>query len=93
MSPLEAQKRLLIAESELNRANLADGLAGLGSGVAAMVDGATRVETLCSALVTVLSGVLEIGRTTAPGAGKPSLLSSVITGGRLFASLWKTFRS
>jgi hypothetical protein len=69
MTPLEAQKRLLIAESELNRANLAEGLAGLGSGVAAMVAGATRVETLCSSLVTV------------------------ITGGRLFASLWKTFRS
>lgn len=93
MTPLQAQKQLLIAESELNRTQLATELARLGDGVGTIAAGATHVEMLFSSLATVVAGLLDVGGTVTPGAGKPSLLSMVIKGGSLAASLWKTFRS
>jgi hypothetical protein len=93
MSPLQVQKQLLIAESELNRALLATELVRLGDGVTTIAAGVTRVEMLLSSLVTVVAGLLHFGRTVTPGADKPSLLSMVIKGGSLIASLWKTFKS
>ncbi len=85
MSPLETQKRLLIAESEVNRANLATGLAGLSRGVATIVAGASQVETLFSSLASVLG----FSRAAAPPAAKPELLGNVIT---VCTSLWQMFR-
>ncbi len=85
MSPLEARKRLLIAESELNRTRMAAELAGLGSGVATIVAGATHIETLLSSL----AGVFGFGRANASPGAKPALLSTVIT---VCTTLFQIFR-
>ena len=92
MSQLEAQKRLLIAESELNRARLATELAGLGSAVSAVADGATRVEQLFSTILTVVSGLVTRRSEAPAAAGKPSLITKVISAGSLLASLWQVMR-
>jgi hypothetical protein len=84
MSPLEAQKRLLIAESELNRAQLARSLAGLG-GVATIVAGAAHVESLFSSLVAVLG----LGRADPAPVDRSGLLGNAIAVG---SSLWRMFR-
>jgi hypothetical protein len=92
MSALEVQKRLLIVESELNRARLAADLAGLGDGVATITEGATRFEAMFASLVDVTHGLLDLGKAVPSGAGRSSLLSTVIAGGSLLATLWQTFR-
>lgn len=92
MSPLEVQKQLLIAESELNRARLASELAGLGDGVATITVGAARFETMCTSLIDVTHGLLDLGKSPA-GAGRSSLLSTVIAGGSLLATVWQAFRA
>ena len=93
MNPLEVQKQMLVAESELNRARLASELAGLGDGVATITDGASRFEAMCASLVDVTHGLLDLGKAAPSGAGKSSLFSAVIAGGSLLATLWQTFRS
>jgi hypothetical protein len=85
MSPLEARKRLLIAESELNRARMAIELTNLGSGVATFVASASHIETLLSSL----AGVLGFGRAEAPPAAKPAVLGTVIA---VCTTLWQVFR-
>lgn len=92
MSALEVQKRLLIAESELNRARLAADLAALGDGVTTITQGATRFEAMCASFVDVTRGLLDLGRSAPAAAGRSSLLSTVIAGGSLLATLWQTFR-
>lgn len=84
MSPLEARKRLLIAESEVNRSKMATGLAGLGSGVATIIAGASKVETLISSLAAVIG----LWRPAHPPAGKP-IIGTVIN---MAATLWQMFR-
>lgn len=85
MSPLEARKRLLIAESELNRARMAIELTNLGSGVATFVAGASHIETLLSSL----AGVLGFGRAEAPPVAKSAVLGTVIA---VCTTLWQVFR-
>jgi len=85
MTPLAAQKRLLIAESELNRARLASDLASLSSGVANIVAGASQVETVFSSLV----GLLGLWRSRPSSAGKPAVLGTVIN---VVTSLWQLFQ-
>lgn len=93
MSPLEAQKRLLIAESELNRTRLAKELASLGSGVVTITDGAARLGTMVSSLVTVVAGLVDRGSAAPAAPKKPSLVTTVIAGVGLATSLWQAFRS
>lgn len=92
MSTLEVQKRLLIAESELNRARLAADLANLGGGLATITASVTHIEAMFTSFVEVTHGLLDLGKTAPGGAGR-SLLSTVISGGSLIATLWQAFRS
>lgn len=85
MTPLAAQKRLLIAESELNRARLASDLASLSSGVANIVAGASHVETVFSSLV----GLFGLWRSRPSPAGKPAAFGTVIN---VVTSLWQLFQ-
>ena len=84
MNALEARKRLLIAESELNRARLASSLASRGSGVADIATGATRVGTLLSSLAAVFGS----GRSPPPAGGSLALFGSVLS---LGTTLWQMF--
>lgn len=91
MNALESRKRLLIAESELNRAKLVIDLAALTAEAKTLATRAVGFGSLASSLVGLLSGLLT-SRKTATRAAEPSWFQNLIKGAGVVASLWKAFR-
>jgi len=93
MKPLESRKQLLIAESELNRAQLLQEWQVVRLEVQAMADQAKSVRSMASAVVTLVAGATACcHKKTAPGAKKPSWLESAIKGASMISNLWQSFR-
>jgi hypothetical protein len=93
LSPLESRKRLLIAESELNRAQMMEDLAALKSDAGALVDRVKSYGSIASSVATLVSGVAAFrGAQPANGDGKSHWLRKVIRGAGLVSSLWRAFR-
>jgi hypothetical protein len=93
VSPLELRKELLIAESELNRAQLAGDLAALTAGVRNLTARATSVSALASAVALLVAGVLAFrrGRASSNGA-KFSWLETALRGAQVAGSIWLACR-
>ncbi len=96
LSPLAARKRLLLMESEINRAKLGEAIQDWQDEFERSKEQLTRLTSLASLAGKVASAVPAIGRffTRRPGAtGKktklPFWLNSMVTG----TSLWLLFRS
>lgn len=92
MTALEARRRLLLAESEFNRARLVADLAALAACVRAQRDRAGSLAAVASSAVT-LAGMLS-GRGGRPTAARPgrSWLEVIVTGGALLTRLWGSLR-
>jgi hypothetical protein len=94
LSPRESRKRLLIAESELNRARMMEDAATLKSEVHGLVDRVKSFDSIASIAATLVSGLAGFQREkTANGDGKSHWLRRVIKGAGLVSSLWRAFRS
>mgnify|MGYP006389099345 FL=1 len=94
MKPLESRKRLLIAESELNRAQLAEELTALTAGVRALTDRAKSFGTIASSAAVLVAGLATFRRGKPVGAErKPSWLQTIFKGAGLVSTLWLAFRS
>jgi hypothetical protein len=94
MNPLASRKKLLIAESELNRAQLIREWQAMAHGVHALAQEARTIRSLASAAASLITGVLSLRRKkTAPAAEKPSWLQTILKGAGMISSLWSTFRS
>jgi HPt (histidine-containing phosphotransfer) domain-containing protein len=94
MNPLVSRKKLLIAESELNRAQLARDWQNLTDDVHALAGQANTLCSLASAATTLLSGWLASRReAAAPDAEKTSWLQKILKGAQLAGSLWSEFRA
>jgi hypothetical protein len=93
LSPLEARKRLLIAESELNRAHLTRDMATLAAGVRQFRDQAGTLGTTVSSSVKVVAGLsaLRRGRSAEKGA-KRSWLKTIFKSAGLISILWRELR-
>ena len=89
MKPLESRKRLLLAESELNRAQMVRDLTALTTGVRALTYRATHWESLVSSAALVAMGltVFQRGQPVGPVA-KPTKLNYVLNGAALLGALW-----
>src|SRR3954468_24774080 len=94
VSPLEMRKDLLIAESELNRAQLMEKWEAATEWHRTLSAGARTVGSVASAAALLVSGVRAFRRKRDPqhGAGV-SWLQPLIKGAGLVASLCDTFRS
>ena len=94
LSPLESRKRLLLAESELNRAQLLGDVAALAGGLRLLGARAKSFEAVASA-AAVLFSALAAGRRagTAKPAPKRAWLTTLIRGAGLLSSLWLAFRT
>jgi hypothetical protein len=94
MTPLESRKQLLLAESELNRAQLLQEWQTLADEARAL---ARRVGTLGSMAAAVTSFIvgLTAGRrpAAAPAPEKPSWWRTLLKGASLAGSFWSEFRS
>ncbi len=89
MKPLTLRKQLLIAESELNRAQLLGEITALKADVRSLADRAQTFGSIASSaagLMNFLSG------KPAPAAAKPSRIQTVLKGIGLVSNLWLMFR-
>jgi len=93
LNPRAAQKELLIAESELNRAQLVwDGQA-LAHEVRALTHQAQTIASLASAAATLVAGFVSLRRKKSVAvAGRYSWLQALLQGSQTARSLWSKFR-
>jgi hypothetical protein len=93
MNPLISRKKLLIAESDLNRAQLVQDWQSMTDDAHALARQAGTICSLASAATTLVSGWLSFRRqTSAPAAEKTSWLQNIMKGAQLAGSLWSEFR-
>lgn len=90
MNPIASQKLLLIAESELNRAHLADDLAILSADLRTLTNRAASIGSLTTSAIGVVAGLvaLQQGRSSEPPATAP-WLQHLLSGTSLLAKLWR----
>jgi hypothetical protein len=94
VTPLESRKRLLIAESEINRVHLVGDMAALKAGIRAITRRAESFGIIASSaavLVTALAAFQRHKRTD--GGAKSSCLQSILKGAGVLSTLWLAFRS
>jgi hypothetical protein len=93
MNPLQSRKQLLLAESELNRAQLIGDMAALRAEVGALTGRAKSIGLIASSATALLVGWAAFRRKKSPPAGgQPSWLQSILKGAGLISSLWLAFR-
>ena len=94
MNPLASRKQLLIAESELNRAQLVGDLAVLTAGVRTLTARAKSFGSIASTAAVLVAGLSVFQRGKHVDADvKPSRLQSILKGAGLVSTLWLAFRS
>lgn len=94
MNSLESRKRLLVAESDLNRAEFVGDLATLVADARALTDRAKSYGSFASAAAMLVAGLAAFRRgQPATGAVKPSWTQSLLKGAGLVSTFWLAFRS
>jgi len=92
MNPLQSRKRLLLAESELNRLQLAGDLAALKADVRALTSRAISIAAIASSTAVLMAGLAAFRRAKRAPATKPSCLQTILKGAGLISTLWTAFR-
>jgi hypothetical protein len=93
VNPLESRKQLLVAESELNRAQLVQEWQTMADGVRSVADRASTISSLASAAASLIAGLASFRRAkSAPGDERPSWWQTLLKGAPLAGSLWSKFR-
>jgi hypothetical protein len=88
------RKQLLIAESELNRAQLAGDMTALTEGVRTLTDRAKSLGSIASSAAVLMAGLASFRRGKPADAGaKPSWLQTILKGAGMVSTLWLAFRS
>lgn len=94
MNPLESRKKLLIAESELNRAQLVGDLTALTAGVRTLTNRAKSFGSIASSAAVLVAGLTAFRRGKCVNTdAKPSWLQTILKGAGLISTLWLAFRS
>lgn len=94
VSPLASRKQILIAESDLNRAQLFGDLAALTAEVRALSDRAKSFGSMASSVAVLVAGLAAFRRGKfADAATKPSWSQAFLKGAGLVSTLWLAFRS
>ena len=94
MNPLELRKELLIAESELNRAQLVGDMAALTAEVRTLTDRAKSFGSIASSAAVLVAALAAFKRGKPVDAdAKPSWLKTILKGAGLISTLWLAFRS
>jgi hypothetical protein len=93
MNPLESRKQLLIAESELNRAQLVQEWVAMTAGVRMLTDRAKSFGSIASSAALLVAGLAAFRRGKPVDAdAKPSWLQTILKGAGLISTLWLAFR-
>jgi hypothetical protein len=93
MKPLESRKQLLIAESELNRAQLVREWRTMAGEASTLAHQARTISSLASAAASLVGGLLSLRRKiSAPAAEKPPWWQTILKSAGLVSTLWQSFR-
>jgi hypothetical protein len=93
LNPLQSRKQLLLAESELNRAQMMQDMAALTAEVHALGSSAKSFGSIASSAAVLVSGLTAFRRGKASSAdATPSWLRTVFKGAGLVSNLWLAFR-
>jgi len=94
MKPLESRKQLLIAESELNRAQLVQEWQTITDEVHSLTSQARTVSSIASAVASLVAGLASCRhKKSAPAAQKPSWWQTILKGVGAVSSFWTEYRS
>jgi hypothetical protein len=94
LNPLESRKQLLLAESELNRIQLAGDMAALTAGVRTLADRAKSFGSIASSAAVLVAGLAAFRRVkTVDAEAKPSWVQTILKGAGLVSTFWLAFRS
>jgi len=92
MTQLQAHKRLLLAESELNRTLLAADLAGLNAGVRTLTNRAKSISSIATTVAVLVTGLTAFQRSKpANGSAKHPWASNILKTAGLLSNLWLAF--
>ena len=93
LSPLELRKRLLIAESEINRVQLRRDWETMAQGIRGVADRAITISSYASVVAALLAGLTVFRRSPAPAGGtRRSWVRTILEGLRVATSIWLAFR-
>ena len=93
VSALESRKRLLVAESEVNRARLQQEWEVVAGGLANLAERARSFNTMASTTVPLVAGLAAIASANPARAAQASWLQKALNGARLVSTVWLVFRS
>jgi len=94
VNPLESRKRLLIAESELNRTQLVQEWVALTAGVRTVTSRVKSFGSIASAAALLLAGLAAYRRGKGTEADvKPSWLQIALKAAQAAGSIWLAFRA
>jgi hypothetical protein len=93
MNSLTLRKRLLIAESELNRAQLAEEWHTMAEDVRLVAGKAKTISTVALAAALLVAGLVQFRRAMSARAGqKSSWWQTLLQGAKMAVTLWSQFR-
>jgi len=92
VTSLETRKRILVMESELNRAHLCHEVALLADELRNVSGQLQSAASVASSFFTSFAPESN-GAAEEPAPAKPSWLSTIVRGVRFGTSLWLAFRS
>jgi hypothetical protein len=94
MNPLASRKKLLVAESELNRAQLVQAWRTMADEARSLASQAGTIGSLASSAASLAAGLMSFWhKKSAHAAKKPSWLQTVLKVAGLVSTIWQTFRS
>ena len=93
LTPLESRKRLLIAESELNRAELSEEWQTMTHGAGSLARRAKTVGGWTSAAALLVVGVAGLRRGPRVAGVKSGRFAGILKGVRLASAIWLAFRA
>ena len=94
LNPLESRRQLLVAESELNRAQLVQEWVAMTAGVRTLTDRVKTYGSLASSVALLVAGLAAFRHGKRVDAdAKPSWLQTILKGTGLLSTLWLAFRA
>jgi hypothetical protein len=94
LSPLELRKQLLIAESELNRAQLCGEWQTMTHELRGLGHRTKVIAAWASSAALLAAGVTALRRNPpSPGSAKSCWFQKVLNGARIASGIWFAFRS
>jgi hypothetical protein len=94
VNPLQLRKELLVAESELNRAQLMEECEAVAAGVRTMGTRVKYLTSFASAGALLAAGISALRRGgPSPLSTKSSWIGKAVKGAQIVGSLWMAYRA